>query len=753
LKVEGVELNSLSSAGSINATFPTSSASIVICGMRGSGKTSIGEIAASCLDWPFVDADALFEEKHQQVVREFVHKNGWQAFRAAETDLLRHMLSEYSTKHVISLGGGIVETPEARELLQQYAKAGPVVHMVRDLDEIVEYLGIETARPAYGESVEDVYHRRAPWFVQCCTHEFVNNTRVGESTVGLNDASTPVKMNGIREEVNRFFHHVTGKQANLATNLTRGKRSYFLSLTYPDVTQALPIIEELTTGVDAIELRVDLLRDPGSWGKVGPYIPKKSYVVNQIRALRRATSLPIVFTVRTVSQGGSFPDTSEKVAFEFFHLAIRMGVEYIDLEITWSQKRIGELAKEKGHSQIIASWHDWSGNMKWDGPDVKSKYEQAVKFGDIIKIVGKANVLEDNFALYKFVSQTTSSPSSKPIIAINMGVEGQMSRILNPTLSPVTHPLLPNKAAPGQLSFMQIQTALHLVGQLPAQRYFLFGNPISHSMSPTLHNTGFKALGLPHVYELLETTEVGEEIKANIAASDFGGASVTIPFKLDIIPLLDALSPEAEVIGAVNTVVPVIKEDGSRILLGDNTDWRGIRECIRSRLPTQISKPEAGLIIGAGGTSRAAIYALNAIGVKEIYLFNRTKSSGQALVAAFPEANLKLIGALGTWPGPPPTVIVSTVPASATTNDTGASGAMVLPPSIFEAHDGVVVDMAYKPAETPLLILAEKVGKGWKRVRGLEVLLEQGYAQFEMWTGRRCPRRIVEETVWKNYSS
>ncbi|KAF9471493.1 hypothetical protein BDN70DRAFT_938911 [Pholiota conissans] len=204
---------------------------------------------------------------------------------------------------------------------------------------------------------------------------------------------------------------------------------------------------------------------------------------------------------------------------------------------------------------------------------VKEKYEQASKLGDIIKIVGKASTIQDNFALYDFISAATSKPRAKHIIAINMSVEGQTSRILNSTFSPVSHPLLPNKAAPGQLSFRQIQQALHLMGLLPSRKFYLFGTPISQSMLPSLHNTAFDVLGLPHEYQLLETQDVGEKIKVVITAPDFGGASVTIPYKLDVIPLLDKLTPAAEAIGAVNTIIPQIssKQGGSsRVLIGDN---------------------------------------------------------------------------------------------------------------------------------------------------------------------------------------
>jgi len=707
--------------------------------MRGSGKTHIGELAALSLGWPFLDADQHFEKKYQIGVKEFVAKNDWHAFREAETETLKELLNDHPTEHVISLGGGIVETPAARDILKAYSKKGPVVRIVRDIEEIVTYLGAETARPAYGEPIEDVYSRRAPWYAEVCNYEYSNNANSGPDP------------KAVAQEVSRFFKHVTGQSPNHAPNLADGRRSYFLSLTFPDIGLALPHIDEITAGVDALELRVDLLRDEDSFDTIGPYIPSNAYVASQLAALRLATSLPIVFTVRTVSQGGSFPDAAEAEAFELFDLAVRAGVEYIDVEISWSAKRISGLVLKKGQTKVIASWHDWSGKLAWDGSEVKQKYQDADKFGDIIKIVGKANTLEDNFTLHSFVKKVTTDPGSKPVLAINMGVAGQMSRILNSTFSPVTHPLLPNKAAPGQLSFKEIQTALGLIGKLPPQKYYLFGTPISHSMSPTIHNTGFETLGLPHKYELLETKEVGEQIKATITAPEFGGASVTIPFKLDVIPLLDSLSPEAKTIGAVNTIIPVTKPDGSRTLHGDNTDWRGIHEAILSRLPTRVTQPDAGLIIGAGGTSRAAIHALQSLETKKIYLFNRTRSSAQALVDAFPDAKLELVESLGSWSGSPPTIVVSTVPASATATEQDVIGSVYLPESIFEAHSGIVVDMAYKPAETPLLSLAKAVGKGWQSVRGVEVLLEQGYVQFELWTGRTAPKKVVAETVLRKY--
>jgi pentafunctional AROM polypeptide len=170
-------------------------------------------------------------------------------------------------------------------------------------------------------------------------------------------------------------------------------------------------------------------------------------------------------------------------------------------------------------------------------------------------------------------------------------------------------------------------------------------------------------------------------------------------------------------------------------------------------LPATASNPKVGLVIGAGGTSRAAIYALKSIGVETVYLFNRTMSSAEKLQLAFPSANVQIIDQLGQWPQGAPSVIVSTVPASATRRDGSATDALELTSAIFVASEGVVVDMAYRPSLTPLLALAADVAGGWKTVRGLDVLLEQAYAQFRIWTGRECPRRAVAAIVTKAYES
>ena len=173
--------NEGSLASASGASTQNTAASVVLIGMRGSGKSFIGKLAASVLNWSFIDADHYLEEKLQISVREFVRQHGWPAFRVAESEILEELLASNPTKHVISLGGGIVETASARNLLKEWTKKGYVVHIAREIDEVLKYLGEETARPAYGEPIIDVFRRREPWFLECCNFEFVNYT--GETPV------------------------------------------------------------------------------------------------------------------------------------------------------------------------------------------------------------------------------------------------------------------------------------------------------------------------------------------------------------------------------------------------------------------------------------------------------------------------------------------------------------------------------------------------------------------------------------------
>ncbi|KAJ1022652.1 hypothetical protein NDA18_004994 [Ustilago nuda] len=771
-------LSQLTSSGAPAPKKYAKDATIFCIGMRASGKTFLGAIGAAALGRTFVDADVVFNQKlgSKDGLGEFVKQHGWPAFRQKEFKILEELMLHHPTDHLISLGGGVVETEACRKLLAEYAQTkGPVVYIVRDTEAIVNFLATSD-RPAYGEPIMDVYHRRNPWFSECSSVELVSYSE-GESmtaqpcAANVPDPSFTIqKQFGLESEVARFFKFVTGQDTNQVEDLVvdsrkGGRRTYFLSLTFPDVVPKLELIRSIESGADALEFRADLL-NPSGQPVTTPQVPPNDFVRNQLAALRHRTSLPIVFTVRTHSQGGMFPDNHQKEYFDLISLALRHGCEYIDLELGFDDSLLTAVVEAKGNSQIIASHHDWSGNLDWESDTTAAIYTRACQFGDIAKIIGKANSMEDNYSLERFRAKVSAS-ATKPLLAVNMGAAGQFSRVVNPVFTPITHETMPVKAAPGQLTFRQIQTALALIGQTTALKFALFGSPISHSLSPVLHNTAFGALGLPHHYELFETAEVDDAIAAYVRSGDFGGASVTIPHKLAIIKYLDQVSDEAKAIGAVNTVIPVRDAEGKvTALLGDNTDWIAIETLARRSLRTvHLADPNlTGLVIGAGGSARAALFALYRLGVKKILLFNRTLANAENLAKQVPvEWNVQLLTSLdeiGSLPAElAPSVVVSNIPAEGATLDPNAQGLIHLPVGILKnPAGGVVIDMSYRPYSTSLLQLAQQINtavaagkKLWSAIPGITILLEQGCHQFLRWSGREAPREEIERAAWEVY--
>ncbi|KAL2265610.1 hypothetical protein VTJ83DRAFT_6710 [Remersonia thermophila] len=700
--------------------------SIFIIGMRGAGKSTAGRWMSQILDRPLIDLDAELERREGATIPDIIRgERGWEGFRQAELELLEDVIKNQPKGHIFSCGGGIVETEAARKLLVAYRKSGGCVLLVhRDTDQVVEYLMRDKSRPAYSEDIRGVYLRRKPWFDECSSHQYHSPHQDGAEVLHEPPA-----------DFARFVDVVAGRSAHL-DDVRRKKHSFFVSLTVPNVGAALGVIPRVVVGSDAVELRVDLLE---SWDP--------EFVARQVSLLRSAAKIPIVFTVRTASQGGRFPDDDFDLARRLYQVGLRTGVEYLDLEMTMPADVLDAVAESKGFTRIIASHHDPQGALSWRNGSWVPFYNKALQYGDVIKLVGTASQVSDNFALADFKARMLRAHGT-PVIALNMGPRGKLSRVLNGFMTPVSHPDLPSKAAPGQLSAAEVRQGLALIGELEPRSFYLFGKPISASRSPALHNTLFGAAGLPHRYALFETDRA-EDVRDLIRAPGFGGASVTIPLKLDIVPLLDDISDAARAIGAVNTVVPVPAEgaDASRRkLVGDNTDWKGMVFALRQAGLVQRSKqsPKAAMVVGSGGTTRAAVYALHSMGYAPIYVVARTAERVQELAGGFPaEYQIRRLSTTDEVKAVAeqdalPAVVVSTIPADkpidsamrevlvAALQDGGAAGRA-------QGEPRVLLEMAYTPRHTPLMQLAEDAG--WVTIPGLEVLAAQGWYQFQLWTG------------------
>lgn len=221
-----------------------------------------------------------------------------------------------------------------------------------------------------------------------------------------------------------------------------------------------------------------------------------------------------------------------------------------------------------------------------------------------------------------------------------------------------------------------------------------------------------------------------------IGADSFGGASITMPHKLQAEKYCHEQTDTARAIGAINTLV-VKQAHGKKIIIGDNTDWSGLASLIERYAAQTQRTLKTGLVIGAGGASRAALYAMHRAGLKTLYVQNRTLSKAENLRDALaPIFDVKVLPSLSDL-SVKPDVIIGTVPADTTVESQFDN--------IF-GERGICIEMSYKPRITPLLVSAKK-HEGWDTVTGIEVLLAQAFDQYRLWTGREAPRDVMIRAV------
>jgi pentafunctional AROM polypeptide len=599
-----------------------------------------------------------------------------------------------------------------------------VLYVTRDINSIIDYLQIDKTRPAYVEDMMGVYLRRKPWFEECSNLHY--HSQPVDESAAIAGWTSPL------DDFSRFLHTMTGRSGALQ-NIRAKDNSFFISLTAPTIQSVLPILPEVTMGSDAIELRVDLLVDPTS----SDGLPTPSFLIDQVALLRASSRLPLIFTLRTVSQGGRFPDDDAARAVALYREGLRMGFDFVDLELTSPSEVKEYVLNHRKMCTIIASHHDPKATLTWANGAAgwKPHFDSARAYGDIVKLVGVAKTTQDNDDLKLFKKWALDAHPDVPVIAINMAEAGKSSRVFNGFMTPVSHPALSAKAAPGQMPAADIRRVLGLMSYIDAKKFCIFGKPVQHSRSPALHNALFQLTGLPHTYDIHETDNAADLVNV-IRAPEFGGASVTIPLKLDVMPLLDDVDSAAKTIGAVNTIVPSLDAaTGKTILTGHNTDWQGIILSLRNagaRVPGH-GVQEAGMVVGGGGTARAAIYSLKSMGYSPIYLVGRNKTKLATLTQSFSaEYNIQLLSseaeAQAIAEDKQPVVAVGTIPGDLPID----AGLEAILKTVFKMENDdskVLLEMAYKPAVTPLVELVRS--RGWKTVPGLEPLVGQGVHQFK----------------------
>lgn len=256
--------------------------------------------------------------------------------------------------------------------------------------------------------------------------------------------------------------------------------------------------------------------------------------------------------------------------------------------------------------------------------------------------------------------------------------------------------------------------------------YGIMGSPVTHSLSPAMHNRAFAELALNKIYVPFPVTDLAAALTGFLALG-VRGVSVTIPHKQTVIPFLDSVDPVAAAIGAVNTLVI----EGAQIR-GLNTDWLGATRALAQVMEL---RGHQVLLLGAGGSARAIGFGLRERGA-EIILASRTPERGRTLA--------KDLGC--EWHD---LRDLADIRADALVNATSVGMVPEIErspvPDLELSNFRVVMDIVYSPLQTRLL--REATQAGCMVVDGLEMLLFQGAAQFEIWTGHEAPLEAMRNEL------
>ena len=293
----------------------------------------------------------------------------------------------------------------------------------------------------------------------------------------------------------------------------------------------------------------------------------------------------------------------------------------------------------------------------------------------------------------------------------------------------------------------------------------LIGWPVAHSLSPAMHNAAFNALGLNWRYVPLPVPPGQVEVAVRgLVALGFRGANVTVPHKQAVTPALDFIAPNAQVLGAVNTLVIEQSENEPPVIGGYNTDAQGFVGALRQGG----FEPEEGgsaVVVGAGGAARAVVFGLLRSGTGEIVVLNRTPERAQTLVSdlgplprplpeggrgvsSFPRREGGWGVRLHALPLTTETLVESARAADLLVNATTVGmwphvNGSVWPDSVPIPSHLTVFDLVYNPLETQLLRQARQSGA--RAIDGLGMLVRQGALAFEMWTGAVAPVEVMRE--------
>lgn len=432
---------------------------------------------------------------------------------------------------------------------------------------------------------------------------------------------------------------------------------------------------------DLLELRLDLVRDPDVAGAL------------------EGRTLPTIITCRPAWQGGGYRGSEEERSV-FLSRALELGAEYVDVE--W-RSALEASVQSPGGRRIVLSSHHFDG-VPGDLPE--QLRAMRATGAEVVKIAVTARTLADNARLMGLATPETQTA------VLAMGEAGFASRALAGRIGSCWT-YAGDGVAPGQVPAgrMQDEFAFSRIGPSTGI-YGVVGRPVSHSVSPAMHNAAFRAAHIDAVYLPLAAADLGDFFTF---AEAFGvsGASVTAPYKVDAFHAVAASDEASQRAGAVNTL-----RRAAGGWEGCNTDLAGFLVPLEREMPLSGAR---AVVLGAGGAARAVALAL---GRAKAEVTISARSAQQAR-----QVSQVAGAAVGAWPPPPGAwdLLVNTTPVGTFPHVQESP----LPPGLLTGS--LVYDLIYNPATTRLLFDAQAAG--CRTIGGLDMLVAQAAEQFVWWTG------------------
>lgn len=503
-------------------------------------------------------------------------------------------------------------------------------------------------------------------------------------------------------------------------------------ITARDIAEAATQIAQATlAGAEILELRLDYLAEPGAT------------LIAKLVSMVQDHSFEIIATCRPDWEGGKFGG-SDNERFGFLKTAAQAGADWIDMELVSLTKHPQALVDILGvpPASLIISSHNFEGMP--DDLDQRL-LDIAEKVPGIAKIAYLAPSIHECFTALDILNAYVRQGQN--IIALAMGAEGVISRLLAKKLGAyLTFAALEEGAAtaPGQTTISELKQVYRWDFVTPETKLLgIIGHPVSHSLSPHVHNAAFTDAGYDGLYLPLLVPPTGEDFARFMDAMrsrpwlHARGFSVTIPHKQHALKYIKnhggVLEPLAERIGAVNTII--LEEDNH--LVGYNTDYAGALEALTDALNCKRSdlKGMTAAVLGAGGAARAIIAGLTDAGV-EVTIYNRTAARAEALAEEL-YCHSDALENLGHSQHD----ILLNCTSIGMHPDSHASPV----PTDYLKPGMIVFDTVYNPLAT--LLLQRAVEAGAKTIDGASMFVNQAAAQFELFTGKKAPRHLMRQVV------